>query len=334
MRSNVPAKSPSHWPHRPTTIAALALALGAAAAPTPAAHAQTVGCGSVIGPNANVVLTADLACTRLTGGITVIGPATLDLGGHVITCAPETDRAIAVTLVGKRAQLKNGSIAGCKVGVELAGDGRHRVEQIAATLNVEAAFRMDSGANTLRGNIGAGTTSGIDFVVRGDRNLLDGNSTAVTGLQPAPIGFRVLGNANRLRGNTAASHVQQGFVVNFPFERNVLQGNTATGNGAAGIAVDTLRTAVTANSVFANRREGIFLTASSSRVTRNDVHDNGTVGIRILGGVGGNVVSRNTVLNNDRAGVGTFDMLDPTPGCGTNRWSANVFATANDPCIE
>ena len=317
MRSNVPAKSPSHWPHRPTTIAALALALGAAAAPTPAAHAQTVGCGSVIGPNANVVLTADLACTRLTGGITVIGPATLDLGGHVITCAPETDRAIAVTLVGKRAQLKNGSIAGCKVGVELAGDGRHRVEQIAATLNVEAAFRMDSGANTLRGNTGAGTTSGIDFVVRGDRNLLDGNSTAVTGLQPAPIGFRVLGNANRLRGNTAASHVQQGFVVNFPFERNVLQGNTATGNVVSG-----------------NGREGIFVTASSSRVTRNDVRDNGTVGIRVLGGVGGNVISRNTALNNDRRGVGTFDLLDPTPGCGTNRWSANVFATASQPCID
>ena len=332
MRSNAPVRKLPPRPQQPLTVAGLALCATLACASS--ARAQGIGCGSVVGPNQTVVLDANLACTRVTGGITVVGPATLDLGGRLIGCAAEADRAIGVTLVGKRAQLRNGSVLGCKVGVEMADDGRHRVEQVVATANVEAAFRLDSDASTLRGSTGGGTTSGIDFVVRGDRNLLDGNTTLVAGLQPAPIGFRVLGNANRLRGNTAANHGQQGFDVSFPFERNVLQGNTATGNGSAGIAVDTLRTSVTANSVFANRREGIFLTASSSRVTRNDVHDNGTMGIRILGGVGGNVVSRNTVLNNDRAGVGTFDMLDPTPGCGTNRWSANVFATANDPCIE
>ena len=334
MRSNVPAKSPSHWPHRPTTIAALALALGAAAAPTPAAHAQTVGCGSVIGPNANVVLTADLACTRLTGGITVIGPATLDLGGHVITCAPETDRAIAVTLVGKRAQLKNGSIAGCKVGVELAGDGRHRVEQIAATLNVEAAFRMDSGANTLRGNTGAGTTSGIDFVVRSDRNLLVGNTTAIDGLPPAPIGFRVVGSRNRLRGNTSANHRQFGFHLDFASERNVLHGNTASGNGSSGIQVDGLRTSLTGNAVLANGHEGILVNGSGARLTRNEVRDNGSSGIRLFQDVGDAVIAHNTVLGNDRRDLGAWDLEDDTPGCSTNRWRANVFATANAPCID
>ncbi len=318
----------------PLAVAIPLLALCAALATAPAAHAQGTACGTVVGPGQNVVLTADLVCTRATGGITVIGPATLDLGGRRIACASETDRAIGVTLVGKRAQLKNGSIVDCKVGAEIAGDGRHRVEQVVATANVEAAFRLDSAASTLRGCTGGGTTHGIDFVVRGDRNLLDGNTSMVVGLPPAPIGFRVLGNANRLRGNTAANHAQEGFLVNFPFERNVLQGNTAVGNGSAGIAIDTPRTSVTGNTVRANRREGIYVTASSSRVTRNDVRDNGTFGIRILGGVGGNVVSRNTSLNNDRAGTGALDMLDATPGCGTNRWSANVFATASQPCID
>lgn len=331
MRSNAPSRLPSR-PNHPLAVASLALCVALAGAST--AAGQSTGCGSVVGPNQTVVLTADLVCTRLTGGITVIGPATLDLGGRLIGCAAETDRAIGVTLVGKRAQLRNGSVLGCKVGVEMAGEGRHRVEQVVATANVEAAFRLDSGASTLRGSTGSGTTHGIDFVVRGDRNVLDGNTTLVAGLQPAPIGFRVLGNSNRLRDNTAANHVQSGFVVDFPFERNVLQGNTAIGNGSAGVTIDTPRTSVTGNVVTANGREGIFVTAASSRITRNDVRDNGTAGIRILGGVGGNVVSRNTVLNNDRAGIGTFDMLDPNPGCGTNRWRGNVFATASQPCIE
>ncbi|MBY0280112.1 right-handed parallel beta-helix repeat-containing protein [Candidatus Binatia bacterium] len=331
MRPNVPAKLPSRS-LRPLAIASLAVC--AALACGSSAHAQSIGCGSVVGPNQTVVLDADLACTRGTGGITVIGPATLDLGGHLIGCAAEADRAIGVTLVGKRAQLKNGSVLACKVGVEMADDGRHRVEQVVATANVEAAFRLDSDASTLRGSTGGGTTSGIDFVVRGDRNLLEGNTTLVAGLQPAPIGFRVLGNANRLRGNTAGNHTLLGFSVDFPFERNVLQGNTATGNGSAGIAIDTPRTSVTGNVVTANGREGIFVTASSSRITRNDVRDNGTTGIRILGGVGGNVISRNTALNNDRRGVGAFDLQDSTPECGTNRWSANLFATAGQPCIE
>lgn len=332
MRSNAPVRKLPPRPKQPLTVASLALC--AALACASAARAQGIGCGSVVGPNQTVVLDANLACTRVTGGITVVGPATLDLGGHLIGCAAEADRAIGVTLVGKRAQLRNGSVLGCKVGVEMADDGRHRVEQVVATANVEAAFRLDSDATTLRGSTGGGTTSGIDFVVRGDRNLLDGNSTLVAGLQPAPIGFRVLGNANRLRRNTAGNHTLQGFVVDFPFERNVLQGNTAAGNGSAGIAIDTPRTSVTGNVVSGNGREGIFVTASSSRVTRNDVRDNGTAGIRVLGGVGGNVISRNTALNNDRRGVGTFDLLDPTPGCGTNRWSANVFATASQPCID
>ena len=104
----------------------------------------------MVGPNQAVVLDVDLDCTKATGGITVIGPATLDLGGHRVTCAPEPERPSGIVLAGKRAQLRNGSVVGCKAGVEVVGEGGHRIEQVTAAADVEAGFRVDSNGNTLR----------------------------------------------------------------------------------------------------------------------------------------------------------------------------------------
>lgn len=327
MHSNAPRR-------RSHTMSVAGLAVCAALARTPSAHAQSIACGSVIGPNENVVLAGDLQCTHATGGITVIGPATLDLGGHHVTCAPETERSSGIVLAGKRAQLSNGSVVGCKAGVEVVGEGGHRIEQVTAAADVEAGFRVDSNGNTLRSDTGGGTTSGIDFVVRSDRNILVGNTTAIDGLPPAPIGFRVVGSRNRLRGNTSANHRQFGFHLDFASERNVLHGNTASGNGSSGIQVDGLRTSLTGNAVLANGHEGILVNGSGARLTRNEVRDNGSSGIRLFQDVGDAVIAHNTVLGNDRRDLGAWDLEDDTPGCSTNRWRANVFATANAPCID
>lgn len=330
MRSNAATKLPSR-PIHPLAVAALAL--GAALACPSGARAQVIGCGSVVGPHQTVVLDVDLQCTHATGGITVIGPATLDLGGHRVVCAPEAERSSGIVLAGKRAQLRSGSVIGCKAGVEVVGEGGHRIEQVTAAADVEAGFRVDSNGNTLRGDTGGGTTNGIDFIVRSDGNLLVGNTTAVDGLPPAPIGFRVVGSRNRLRGNTSADHRQFGFHLDFTSERNVLHGNTATGNGSTGIQVDGPRTSVTGNAVLANGHEGILVTAPGARLTRNEVRDNGSSGIRLFQNVADAVLAHNTALGNDRRDLGAWDLEDDTPGCSTNRWRANVFATANSPCI-
>lgn len=297
------------------------------------ARAQGVTCGSVVGPNQVVALDADLQCTRATGGITVVGPATLDLGGSTVTCAAETERATGIVLAGKRATVRNGAVTGCKAGIEVGGDGHHRIEQVAVTTNVEAGFRITSAANKLRGNTAAGTTGGVDFVVRSDRNLLEGNTTAAAGLTPSPLGFHVIGNENRLRGNSAADHQTRGFHVAFPFQHNVLLRNTASRNGE-GIRVDGPHTSLTANAVVENDGDGIFVAAPGARVTRNDVRGNGRSGIRLFADVGDAVIARNSALGNDRRGLDAFDLDDPSPGCSTNRWRGNVFATASQGCIE
>lgn len=315
-------------------LAIACVALGAALGCACAASAQVVGCGSVVGPNQVVALDVDLDCTGATGGITVIGPATLDLGGHALRCATEADRATGIVVTGRRATVRNGSVTGCKAGMEIAGDGHHRVERLVATSNVEAAFRIGSDANVLRGNTGAGTTNGIDFVVHGARNLLDGNTTSAAELAAAPIGFRVTGDANRLRGNSSADHRQWGFLIDFPHQRNVLQNNVAAGNGSAGIEVDGPRTAVTGNTVLASGHDGIFVTASRPRVSRNDVRGNGGSGIRLFAGVGDASIAHNTVLGNDRRGLGAWDLEDGSPACASNHWHANVFATASAGCID
>lgn len=332
MRSTASAKASRSRPLRLLAVAGLAVA--AALTYAAAAGAQVVACGGIVGPNQKVVLDADLACTAATGGITVVGPATLDLGGHRIGCAAETDRPIGVTLIGKGAQLRNGSVIGCKAGVQVSGEGRHRIEHVTAAADFEAGFRVDSDANTLRDDTGGGTTNGIDFVVRGNRNLLDGDTTVVDGLAPAPIGFRIVGSGNRLRGNTSADHRQFGFHLDFASERSVLHANTATGNHSAGIQVDGQRTSLTGNMLLANTRDGILVTAPAVRLTRNEARDNGAAGIRLAAGVGGAVISHNTALDNDRRDVGASDLADDTPGCSTNRWRANVFATASEACID
>ncbi len=320
--------------HRPAKLTASSLALLAALAWAGTAAAQVVRCGSVVGPNEVVTLDVDLDCTQASGGVTVLGPATLDLGGHAIRCAPEPERATGLLVAGRRAEVRNGAVTGCKAGVEIAGEGHHRVAQLIATTNVEAAFRIGSDANFLRGNTGAGTTNGIDFVVRSDRNLLVGNRTSAAGLAPAPIGFRVVGDGNRLRGNSSTEHRQWGFIVDVSHERNVLQGNTASGNGAVGIQVDGPRTTLTGNTVLANSHEGIFVTAPSPRITRNDVRSNGGSGIRLFMDVSGASIAHNTALDNDQRDLGAWDLEDASPQCDGNHWRANVFATASAGCVE
>jgi hypothetical protein len=51
----------------------------------PPVHAQTVSCGSVIGPNAEVSLQADIGpCDdKVTAALTIIGPATVNLTDKV-----------------------------------------------------------------------------------------------------------------------------------------------------------------------------------------------------------------------------------------------------------
>jgi hypothetical protein len=97
----------------------LTLAIGAASA---------VKCGDSI--KSNTVLTANLACdcTKFdnNAALTVVGPATLDLKGHSVSCTQNRPSLLTVCLAirGKGATIKNGSVTACLYGFDDGnGDG-------------------------------------------------------------------------------------------------------------------------------------------------------------------------------------------------------------------
>src|SRR5262245_47138880 len=98
------------------TLAAAGLLLGLALASSAAA----VQCGQPIGPNQTVTLQADLVCDDNTGGLTVTGPATVNLNGHTIRCVDTNQDGVApngLFILGQEAKVRDGIVDSCSYGV-------------------------------------------------------------------------------------------------------------------------------------------------------------------------------------------------------------------------
>ena len=171
-----------------------------------AAHAQ-VECGDTIGPNETAALDDDLVCDNDTGGIRVVGPATLDLAGHGVFCA-DTNADIVVPvegllLEGKKAHVRDGFIEGCVIGVAVSGDGQHTVEHVDAIASFASGFQIRSDRNTVMGSLVYSSVAGPGFSVSGNKNALLRNTA-----EQNTIGFRVDGNQNKLTQNTAENSIR------------------------------------------------------------------------------------------------------------------------------
>ena len=320
---------------------AAAVVLGfAGAAP---ARAQ-VSCGDVIGPNETVTLEGDVdGCGPGAAALTVIGPATLDLNGFSVICAPSASPSTGIVVVGKRARVRNGSVQLCGTGVELLGEGAHQIEGVIAALSDSGAgsrgegFVIESDRNRLTGNSAVQNSAEGFRIVEGNRNQLIDNNAFFN-----EIGFQILiGQRNVLEGNRAGDNDVFGFHLDGgPFVpgggRNSLKENTATGN-STGFSLDSeLATRLTSNVASENERDGIeVFFGDRNRLTGNRVEDNGESGI-VIASSRNAVIRLNTSLNNDRAAddVRSFDMLDSLSDCGTSRWLGNVFVTSNESCIR
>jgi hypothetical protein len=109
------------------------LAVGACAG-SPAAALQ---CGDTIGPNISATLSGTLICDDVANGLTIVGPANLTLDGLFIYC-PDlnqngTTPSSGLRILGRNVridgtELNGGSVVFGRTGVEVAGEGRHKVE--------------------------------------------------------------------------------------------------------------------------------------------------------------------------------------------------------------
>src|SRR5690606_12011831 len=128
-----------------------------------------------------------------------------------------SNRANGIVVVGRRATLRNGTVQHCKTGVQVLGEGSHRIENVTVAL-CDAGF----------------SPSAAGFVIESDRNRLTGN----TAIQNRSDGFWILrGDRNRLIDNRAFFNGGTGFEVAVGV-RNVLQNNLAVDNGIFGFHLD------------------------------------------------------------------------------------------------
>lgn len=328
---------------RRARVAALGLALVVVAGE---AWGQ-VQCGAIIGPKEKVTLQGDLEqCPPGTPALTVVGPATLDLNGFSVICREAgVNTARGIVVVGKRAVVRNGTVQHCSIGVEVLGEGSHRIENVTAALSDDGfgplgeGFVIESDANRLTGNTAIANDGEGFRLIHADRNRLVRNHAFFFN---ASSGFVVdVGLRNVLQGNTARdNHIFGFFLGAGPFTpgggRNVVKNNSATGN-QTGFWIDGEEgTRLTGNVADENHGDGILLVRGrKNRLTRNQANGNGENGIALLS-ESGTHVTRNAALNNDRDNDGNrhYDLNESLTNCGDNRWRNNVFASANQPCVR
>ncbi len=235
-------------PTTPRSRAGLAL-IGLCLLAAPTAATAQVACGDTIAKGSTVVLAGDLECDGVEEAL-LIDSATLDLGGHTVSCADTNGNGRlpnGIVLLGKKAALRNGRVVGCLDNVILAGKGKHVVENVTiqdapggydGIYVVEGASRNQIVNNTVSGN----SDDGMD--VRGHKNLIAGN--VVTGNGEDGIDLIDV-NGNRVQDNVSANNLDEGIEV--AGKANKVTGNTVNDNAEYGIQVVGKRNKTLSNNV-------------------------------------------------------------------------------------
>ena len=297
-------------------------------------------------------------------------PATLDLAGFSVICQDLNGKKgvpLGIVLTGSNVTVRNGRVIGCKRGVEVGGDGAHHVTSVTAENSTAEGFLVKSSGNRLKGNTARGGQA-KGFAVTSSRNLLstntaDGNSGA---------GFNIAGSRNRVKTNTASGNGGAGFDLTGGAHVKLL-GNTASGNTGPGVALDSAHSKGDGNTATGNGGGGYVVTSKFNKVRNSTARGNTGDGFAFVGahnkvsantstGNSGNgyVVStlssvnklkENTADTNGLAGIvalglsnliegnaahgsSAVDLEDTNPGCGSNHWKRNIFATRSQNCIK
>jgi parallel beta-helix repeat protein len=322
------------------------------------------GCGDVLTGDQTYVLTSDvLDCDASAPAITVIGPATLKLNGHTISCAlvpgdggqvPQDD-TIGIRLEGKEARVVGGGkpateqigtpnnlVTGCGQGIVVNGEGEHRVQGVTVTRSSNGAFVIESDENQLTGNVVRQATAwnngepleGGGYLVAGDKNELVGNIASDNDSEDE-AGFTIEGNKNRLEDNISKDNAGFGYLV--VGHANVLRTNAALKNEQHGfvVAEEAEANVLKHNKSFENGDEtpegasGFEVNGSGNELEDNIANRNGIYGIHLLETAHENVISHNAVADNK---IG--DVIDDTDACNSNEWHKNIFNTRSQECIR
>jgi parallel beta-helix repeat protein len=228
----------------------------------------------------------------------------LHLGGHTLS---GHGSGVGIHVQGGspvyNVSIHNGTVQGFQRGIFLGFFALNcKVSIVTASGNTEfGIFLSHANGNTVTNNTADGNGAGISLDASNSntvtRNTTDGNGN----------GINVSDNSsgNTVSRNTATSNSQYGIgLLCGPVTQNTVSDNTCSGNGI-GIAV------------------GLYGCddANQNTIQNNTVNYNFT-GIRVEQNCTGNTLQGNTALTNVNP-----DMEDDNPGCDTNIWANNTFAT-------
>ena len=190
------------------------------------AEARVVSCGDTVLPGQKAILAEPLNCNDATGGITVIGPGSLDMKRNPIYCDPDSS-IVGVTVAGEKAKVKNGFVYHCWTAIKVTGSGKHRIDGMQVGFN-GLGFEILSDNNRLKGNL-AGNSKGWGFeLYQADRNSLSKNIS----VDNTYGGFKLQeSKRNKLLRNTATGNVGEGILIYSRATDNRLMRNVAANNG-------------------------------------------------------------------------------------------------------
>jgi parallel beta-helix repeat protein len=234
----------------------LGLAVGLAIALAADARAQItqINCGDTISKGQIVTLSSDVGpCDdNANDAVIVVDSGVLDLAGRTISCTDsdvDGKLPLGVALLGKKAQVRNGTIVGCRSNVFLGASGKHEVENVFSIAAVNYGFYVadDSPKNKLSANFA-------------DLNGDDG--------------FQIQSDKNKIDSNTSQDGGDDGFDVTNA-SKNKIAGNTAIGNSSSGIEAQGSRNKIVNNYTSDNGHFGINVGPRGHKVIRNTAIDNG-----------------------------------------------------------
>lgn len=310
------------------TVATTAGLLSGLALATPAAALQ---CGDTIGPNVSGTLSGSIVCDDVAHGLTIVGPANLTLDGLYIFCQDlnqnGTTPSSGIRILGRNVRIdgteqSGGSVIFCRTGVEVAGEGRHKVEDVSAGDGSGTGFHVTSDDNTLKGN--HAINNSIGFSILGNDNTLRDN----TAEDHQYYGFNSRGDGTELKGNVSLGAEYYGFLL-FEASRQRMTNNYASNCRNAGFRVERVEdSSFRRNSSVQNRGIGIDVQNGQRQTwVNNVVRENQSWGI---------FMESNAVrlTNNEVVGNASTDIVERATDCGTNIWRRNVFGVANRTCVE
>lgn len=220
--------------HRRLGLWIIVLLLGLSGRASEHALAGNIACGAILGPGGKFVLDSNVGpCPGPEPAITV-NSARLDLNGFSVSCG--ADPAAGIVIVGTEAKVHNGTVTGCVSGVELRGQGSHKLWDILAVALIDG------------------------LVVSSDQNILSDNTVSVSGR----AGILVTGNYNTLTENIAAS-LLTGILVAGSYNR--LTENAGMGGLIAGILLGGTNNRAEGN--VADGVEAFLLSGSNHQVKGN-----------------------------------------------------------------